>query len=77
MVQVGKPAVKTRIFQEECVTGVVDQLTEHLAQNSYSIAFPELAVVPLVQLRRLVKDTKVDRFRRQVRQLVEQVQMAI
>jgi hypothetical protein len=30
-------------------------------------------VVPLVQLRHLIKDTTVERFRRQVKLLVEQV----
>ncbi len=55
------------------MTGVIEQLTEHLAQHSYSVSFPELAVVPLVQLRHLIKDTTVERFRRQVKLLVEQV----
>lgn len=73
LVQVSKPVLKTRTFQEDCVSGVVEQLTEHLAQNSYSVAFPELAVVPLVQLRRLTKGITVDRFRKQFKQLVEQV----
>jgi nucleolar complex protein 2 len=73
LVQVSKPVLKTRTFQEDCVSGVVEQLTEHLAQNSYSVAFPELAVVPLVQLRRLIKDITVDRFRKQFKVLVEQV----
>lgn len=73
LLQVSKLVVKTRSFQEACVTGVIEQLTEHLAQHSYSVSFPELAVVPLVQLRHLIKDTTVERFRRQVKLLVEQV----
>ncbi|KAH8970165.1 hypothetical protein BDL97_02G073800 [Sphagnum fallax] len=73
-IKVSKLVVKTRSFQEACVTGVIEQLTEHLAQHSYSVSFPELAVVPLVQLRHLIKDTTVERFRRQVKLLVEQIE---
>ncbi|XP_024364544.1 nucleolar complex-associated protein 2 [Physcomitrium patens] len=74
MIKVPKQAVKTRAFQDDCVTGVIEQLTEHLAQNSYSVAFPELSVVPLVQLRRMLKEIKVDRFRKLIKQLVEQIE---
>lgn len=73
ILQVPKQAVKTRAFQDDCVNGVIEQLTEHLAQNSYSIAFPELSVVPLVQVRRMLKEVKVDRFRKLMKQLVDQV----
>ncbi|KAJ7191601.1 hypothetical protein O6H91_Y523000 [Diphasiastrum complanatum] len=77
ILKVPKLVLKTRAFQEGCVFAVIEQLTEHLAQWSYSIAFPELALVPLVQLRRFVKESNVDRFRRQVKQLVEQVEKNI
>lgn len=74
MIKVPKQAVKTRAFQDDCMTGVIEQLTEHLAQNSYSVAFPELSVVPLVQIRRMLKEVKVDRFRKLIKQLVEQIE---
>ncbi|KAG6554456.1 hypothetical protein Mapa_003834 [Marchantia paleacea] len=74
ILKVAKPDVKTRAFQDECVSTVVEQLGEHLAQWSYAVAFPELSVVPLIQLRHFQKKTSVDRFRRQVKQLVEQVE---
>lgn len=77
ILQVPKQAVKTRAFQDDCVTGVIEQLTEHLAQNSYSVAFPELSVVPLVQIRRTLKEVKVDRFRKLIKQLVEQVSFSV
>lgn len=72
-VQVSKPTVKTRAFQDECVAAAIEQFSDHLGQWSYSIAFPELALVPLTGLRRFAKTTKVDRFRRQVKQLVDHV----
>ncbi|EFJ32380.1 hypothetical protein SELMODRAFT_144099 [Selaginella moellendorffii] len=74
VIKVGKPVVKTRAFQEECVNTVLEQLAEHLTQWCYSVAFPELALIPLAQLRRFVKETNVDRFRRLARQLVEQIE---
>ncbi|BFI25735.1 nucleolar complex protein 2 [Marchantia polymorpha subsp. ruderalis] len=74
ILKVAKTDVKTRAFQDECVSTVVEQLGEHLAQWSYAVAFPELSVVPLIQLRHFQKKTTVDRFRRQVKQLVEQVE---
>lgn len=52
---------------------VVDELAEHLAQWSYSIAFPELSFIPGVRLRGFCKSTKVERFRRATRQLIRQV----
>ncbi|KAH7439635.1 hypothetical protein KP509_04G069800 [Ceratopteris richardii] len=72
--KVSKPTLKTRAFQDECVTTVVDQISEHLVQWSYSVAFPELVQVPLLGLRRFVKATKVGRFQTQVKQLLNQIE---
>lgn len=72
--QVGKSTLKTRTFQEACIYSVVEELAEHLAQWSYSVAFFELSFIPLVQLRSFCKTTKVDRFRREIRELVRQVE---
>lgn len=74
VLKVSKPTVKTRAFQDECVAAAIEQFSDHLGQWSYSIAFPELALVPLTGLRRFAKTTKVDRFRRQVKQLVDHIQ---
>lgn len=52
---------------------VINQLAEHLSQWSCAISFPELAVVPLVHLRKFLKVTTADRFRRQIKQLVDHV----
>lgn len=65
--------LKTRAFQEACVLSVIEELTEHLAQWSYSVAFFELSFVPSVRLRNFCKATKVERFRREMRQLIRQV----
>ncbi|KAL0389394.1 UNVERIFIED_CONTAM: Nucleolar complex protein 2 [Sesamum calycinum] len=74
ILKVSKSTLKTRAFQEACVFSVVEELTEHLAQWSYSIAFMELSFVPSVRLRNFCKSTKVERFRREMRRLIRQIE---
>ncbi|XP_031094669.1 nucleolar complex protein 2 homolog [Ipomoea triloba] len=74
VIKVTKPTLKTRAFQEACVFSVVEELAEHLAQWSYSVAFSELSFVPAVRLRSFCKSTKVERFRREIRQFIRQVE---
>ncbi|KAK4763307.1 hypothetical protein SAY86_009075 [Trapa natans] len=73
IIKVNKQTIKTRVFQEACVYSVVEELAEHLAQWSYSVAFFELAFIPSVRLRSFCKSTKVERFRKEMRQLIHQV----
>ncbi|XP_022892537.1 nucleolar complex protein 2 homolog [Olea europaea var. sylvestris] len=73
VLKVSKTTLKTRAFQEACVFSVVEELTEHLAQWSYSVAFFELSFVPSVRLRNFCKSTKVERFRREMRNLIRQI----
>ncbi|KAL6569778.1 Nucleolar Complex 2 protein [Orobanche minor] len=75
ILKVSKSTLKTRAFQEACVLSVVEELTEHLAQWSYSIAFLELSFVPSVRLRNFCKSTKVDRFRKEMRHLIRQIEL--
>ncbi|KAJ0084380.1 hypothetical protein Patl1_29886 [Pistacia atlantica] len=74
VLKVSKPIVKTRAFQEACVFSVVEELAEHLAQWSYSVAFFELSFIPAVRLRSFCKTTKVERFRKEMRQLIRQIE---
>ncbi|XP_059665168.1 nucleolar complex-associated protein 2 isoform X2 [Cornus florida] len=74
VLKVRKATLKTREFQEPCVFSVVEELTEHLAQWSYSVAFFELSFIPLVRLRNFCKSTKIERFRREMRQLIRQIE---
>ncbi|KAF3452608.1 hypothetical protein FNV43_RR03041 [Rhamnella rubrinervis] len=73
-IKVSKPILKTRAFQEACVYSVIDELAEHLAQWSYSVAFFELSFIPVVRLRSFCKSTKVERFRKEMRQLIRQIE---
>ncbi|KAF6983556.1 hypothetical protein CFC21_001724 [Triticum aestivum] len=72
--QVDKKMVKTRAFQEACIYSVVDELAKHLAQWSYSVAFIEMSFLPLVQLRNFCKTIKADRFRKEMKDLIRQVE---
>ncbi|WOK97001.1 nucleolar complex protein [Canna indica] len=72
--QVDKTTLKTRAFQEACIYCLVEELAEHLAQWSYSVAFFELSFIPLVRLRGFCKSTKADRLRREIKELIRQVE---
>ncbi|KAJ1294992.1 hypothetical protein BS78_01G188800 [Paspalum vaginatum] len=72
--QVDKKTVKTRAFQEACIYSVVDELAKHLAQWSYSIAFFEMSFIPLVRLRSFYKTIKAERFRKEMKDLIHQLE---
>ncbi|KAJ4980745.1 hypothetical protein NE237_031582 [Protea cynaroides] len=74
LLKVQKPILKTRAFQEACVFSVMEELAEHLAQWSYSIAFFELAFIPTIRLRSFCKTTKIERFRREIKELICQIE---
>ncbi|CAH8262514.1 unnamed protein product [Arabidopsis lyrata] len=74
LLKVSKPAVKTRAFQEACVYSVVEELVEHLSQWSCSVAFFELSFIPTIRLRSFFKSTKAERFRKEMKQLIIQIE---
>ncbi|EOA32961.1 hypothetical protein CARUB_v10016291mg [Capsella rubella] len=74
LLKVSKPAVKTRAFQEACVYSVVEELVEHLSQWSCSVAFFELSFIPTIRLRSFCKSTKAERFRKEMKQLISQIE---
>ncbi|KAL8128787.1 hypothetical protein V2J09_017942 [Rumex salicifolius] len=71
---VNKETLKTRSFQEACIFSVIEELAEYFAQWSYSVAFLELSFVPTVRLRSFCKNTKVERFSREMKQLIHQIE---
>lgn len=74
LLRVNKQTLKTRSFQEACIFAVVEELAEHFTQWSYSVAFLELSFIPTVRLRSFCKNTKVERFRREMKQLIRQIE---
>ncbi|KAI4373698.1 hypothetical protein MLD38_011794 [Melastoma candidum] len=73
VLKVNKASLKTKSFQEACVSSVVEEIAEHLQRWSYSVAFFELSFIPSVRLRNFSKSTKVERFRKEMRQLIRQI----
>ncbi|KAL3162814.1 hypothetical protein ABBQ32_009271 [Trebouxia sp. C0010 RCD-2024] len=69
--RVSKNTLRSPAFQEEIVSQVLELLAEHLGQWSCSIAFPELAHLPLLHLRKFSKQCKVERFRTSSRALAD------
>ncbi|GLI62328.1 hypothetical protein VaNZ11_004935, partial [Volvox africanus] len=72
--KLGKQLMRSAACQEEVVTQVLELLSDHLATWSCSVAFPELAHVPQLHLRKFIKGCNVDRFRRAAKQLLDAVQ---
>lgn len=50
---------------------MLELLADHLSQWACSIAFPELAHLPLLHLRKFAKQCKVERFRTSSRALAD------
>ena len=73
ILKVSKSALKTVGFQEQCVGRAVQLLAEHLGQWATHVAFPELAHPTALQLKRFLKLSPVEKFRRQVKQLLEAI----
>ncbi|XAR48762.1 hypothetical protein NMG60_11031690 [Bertholletia excelsa] len=69
--------LKFQNFQEECVISTVGLLSEHFAQWSYHIAFPELASIPLICLRKFHETTTSESLKRMVKRLIDQVEQNI
>ncbi|CAJ1947778.1 unnamed protein product [Sphenostylis stenocarpa] len=76
-VKLPKHWLKSRGFQEECVSSAIELLSEHFAQWSYHISFPELATAPLIHLKKVVEKTSIESFRRIIKRFIDQVEMNI
>lgn len=76
-VKLPKQWLKSRNFQEECVSSAIELLTEHFAQWSFHISFPELATIPLIHLKKFHEITSIESFRRVVKRFIDQVEQNI
>lgn len=66
--------LKSREFQEECVSAVVELLCSHFIQWSHHISFPELATVPVIRLKQFHEKSTIESLRRPVKRLIDQVE---
>mmetsp|Transcript_5441 Transcript_5441/g.18317 ORF Transcript_5441/g.18317 Transcript_5441/m.18317 type:complete len:793 (+) Transcript_5441:122-2500(+) len=57
--------------QDVIVESTMEALAEHLHQNAYSPAFPELAHIPTRELKKFTKTITVTRFRKAARAVIE------
>ncbi len=72
---VSKALIVSKAFQDYAFGEALRLLTQHLACYAYSIAFPELAVPVLLQLRKFAKATRVLRFSKQAQALIRQLEL--
>lgn len=73
----GKSVARSAPYQEEIVEQALELLADHLSQWACHVSFPELANLPLAQLRRYAKTTPVERFRKSTRQLADAIERNI
>jgi nucleolar complex protein 2 len=66
--------LKTKVYQDQVGEQVVELLQEFYAINSSSIAFPELAIPAVVQIKRYLKKTKNAKLARALQSIVERLQ---
>ncbi|KEH25665.1 putative nucleolar complex protein [Medicago truncatula] len=76
-VKLPKHWLKSREFQEECVSSTIELLSEHFSQWSYHVSFPELATAPLVYLKKIVEKTSNESFKRVIKRFIDQVELNV
>ncbi|XP_045815728.1 nucleolar complex protein 2 homolog [Trifolium pratense] len=76
-IKLPKQWLKSREFQQECVSSTIELLSEHFAQWSYHVSFPELATAPLVYLKKIVEKTSNENFKRVIKRFIDQVELNI
>ncbi|MED6198199.1 hypothetical protein PIB30_063804 [Stylosanthes scabra] len=76
-IKLPKHWLKSLHFQVECISSAIELLSQHFAQWSYHISFPELATAPLVHLKKLYEITSIESFRRLIKRFIDQVEMNI
>uniref|UniRef100_A0A7N0V3M6 Nucleolar complex protein 2 homolog n=1 Tax=Kalanchoe fedtschenkoi TaxID=63787 RepID=A0A7N0V3M6_KALFE len=76
-IKLPKQWLKSRSFQQECVSSAIELLCAHFAQWSYHISFPELATIPLIRLRKFYDSTTDEGFRRMVKRFMDQVEQNV
>eukprot|EP01025_Chloroclados_australasicus_P056196 TRINITY_DN6911_c0_g1_i1.p1 TRINITY_DN6911_c0_g1~~TRINITY_DN6911_c0_g1_i1.p1 ORF type:complete len:742 (-),score=101.51 TRINITY_DN6911_c0_g1_i1:287-2512(-) len=72
--KISKNVLKSTKVQQQVMEETLLLLAQHLAQWSYSIAFPELCHVPITLLKKFMKTSSVQRFKNSVKNLVDVIQ---
>ncbi|XP_022133965.1 nucleolar complex protein 2 homolog isoform X2 [Momordica charantia] len=77
VLQLPKYWLKSQNFVEECVLSSIELLSVHFCQWSYNISFPELATIPLIQLKKFHATTTTENLKRLVKRFIDQVEQNI
>ncbi|KAK9912305.1 hypothetical protein M0R45_036174 [Rubus argutus] len=76
-VKLPKHWLKSRNFQEQCVLSAIELLSVHFAQWSHQISFPDLAIIPLICLKKFHEITTIESSKRVVKRFIDQVEQNI
>lgn len=61
-------------FKDAIIENIYNLILEHLANESHSVAFPDLALPAIIQLRDFLKKCKVANYSRKLRQVLEKLE---